>query len=197
MCILQHQRVHSAFIHADSINFQFFVVDEGCALRFLDNFHHIHDWVDQKYEKKVLVVIDTQRALPHTNVMDMLRHRIVINGRIIFRFDIQIILILKNIPFSFIDLPITMLLQPNVNNEWICVWSAYPYDSYLLPFNRFFLGNLSFEYDKQTIPKLTDLNGLTVTGAFINYPPYSSYDHVVSNSIIVIPLILKLIQNCQ
>lgn len=73
-----------------------------------------------------------------------------------------------------------MLLQPNIENEWIHVWSAYPYRSYFRNYNRFFLSNFSFQYDKEMIPKLTDLNGLAVIASMINYPPYTSYSHVVS-----------------
>lgn len=76
-----------------------------------------------------------------------------------------------------------MLLQPNMKSEWINVWSAYPanpYSSCIRNYNRFFLSNFSFQYDKEMIPKLTDLNGLTVTVALINYPPYTSYSRVVS-----------------
>lgn len=51
-----------------------------CALLFLEHFHKIHDWVEQRYEKKVLVVIDTQKVLTYSSIMDILRHRIVING---------------------------------------------------------------------------------------------------------------------
>lgn len=73
-----------------------------------------------------------------------------------------------------------MLLQPNGNNEWINIWSAYPYSSYFRKYNQFFVSNFSFLYDNEMIPTLSDLNGLTVTGALINYPPYTSYTHVVS-----------------
>lgn len=164
-------------MNSNSFDVQFFVVSERCTLLFLDNFHETHDWVDQKYEKKVLVVIDTQNVLTYLNVMDILTHRIVING-------LWFYLIFKYFRFKFlyffIDLPLTLLLQPNVNNEWIYVWSAYPYDSYFQSYNRFFLSNFSFQYDKEIIPKITDLNGLIVTGALMDYRPYSSYDFVVS-----------------
>lgn len=46
-------------------------------------------------------------------------------------------------------------------------------------YNRFFLSNFSFEYGKQIIPQVTDLNGLPVVGALIHYPPYTAYYHVV------------------
>lgn len=42
------------------------------------------------------------------------------------------------------------------------------------------MSNFTFEYDKQMIPKLADLNGLPVTGAFIHYPPYAAFHRVVS-----------------
>ncbi|XP_037041531.1 uncharacterized protein LOC119078161 [Bradysia coprophila] len=145
--------------HGVAAGCSFFVVSEECVTPFLNNFRQIHDWVDQKYEKKVLVVADTERVLSHQNIMDILTHQIVIN-----------------------ELPLTLLLQPNVNNEWICVWSAYPFESYFLKHNRFFVGNLSFEYNKQIIPKITDLNGLPVTGAFMSYPPFSYYERVPSGS---------------
>lgn len=80
----------------------------------------------------------------------------------------------------FVDIPLTMLLQPNVDNKLINIWSAYPYSSYYQTYNRFFLSNFSFQYDNNIIPKLTDLTGLSVIGALIHYPPYTSYSHVVS-----------------
>lgn len=142
---------------------------------FLHDFRQIHDWVDQKYEKKVLVVIDTQRVLSYTNVMDTLTHKTVINGICDWILHSNIF----DVKFhAFSEIPLTLLLQPNVNNEWIYVWSAYPYESHSQ--NRFFIGNFSLEYDKQIIPKITDLNGLIVTGAFMNYPPYTYYERVVS-----------------
>lgn len=67
-------------MYSDSIDVQFFVVYAECALPFLDNFYRIHDSVDQKYEKKVLVVIDTLSRLTDRNVMDILRHQTVTNG---------------------------------------------------------------------------------------------------------------------
>lgn len=84
------------------------------------------------------------------------------------------------INFTFVELPHTLLLQPNVNNDWIDVWSAYPYSSSFQIYNRFYLSNFSFQYDKEMISAITDLNGLPVTGAFIHYPPYTAYYHVVS-----------------
>lgn len=78
-------------------------------------------------------------------------------------------------------MPLTLLLQPNIDNEpWIDIWSAYPYTSHSQTYNRLFLSNFTFQYDKQMIPKLTDLNGLPVTGAFIHYPPYTEFHRVVS-----------------
>lgn len=88
----------------------------------------------------------------------------------------------KMFPCSYIELPLTLLLQPNIENEWMDQWSAYPYDSnsYSQIYNRFFLNNFTYQYDKRIVPTITDLNGLPVTGAFINYPPYTTYDRVVS-----------------
>ncbi len=56
------------------------MVTHECALPFLDNFQDMHDWVEQKYEKKALVVIDTHDFLTLDDVMDVLTHRTVING---------------------------------------------------------------------------------------------------------------------
>lgn len=86
-------------------------------------------------------------------------------------------------PSCIAELPLTQLLQPNFNSEWVDVWSAYPYSTTFQMYNRFFLSNDSFEYDKPIIPKVTDLNGLPVIGAFIHYPPYTAYYHVVSHDI--------------
>lgn len=73
-----------------------------------------------------------------------------------------------------------MLLQPNFNGQYVDIWSAYPFSTTSHMYNRFFLGNFSYQYDKQILPKITDLNGLPVVGAFIHYPPYTAYYHVVS-----------------
>ncbi|KAJ6637235.1 hypothetical protein Bhyg_09965 [Pseudolycoriella hygida] len=142
--------------HGVTIGCAFFIVYEGCALSFLDNFHDIHDWVDQKYEKKVLVVTDTQNVMKTQNVMEFLQHRIVLN-----------------------DIPLTVVLQPDGSNDFINIWSAYPFDSYFHNYNRLFLSNHSLLHDKEMIPKIIDLNGLIVTGAFMNYPPYASYNRVI------------------
>lgn len=79
-----------------------------------------------------------------------------------------------------VEIPLTLLLQLNINNDWFDVWSAYPFTSPEQIHNRFFLSNNSFEYAQQMIPTIKDLNGLTVIGAFIFYPPYTAYYHVVS-----------------
>lgn len=60
------------------------MVSHECILPFLDNFQEIHDWVEPKYEKKVLIVIDTQEVLTFDDVMDILKHRTVINGLLNF-----------------------------------------------------------------------------------------------------------------
>lgn len=65
-------------------------------------------------------------------------------------------------------------------NQWIDIWSAYPYDTYSSVYNRYFLNNFSFEFEKPLIPEITNLNGNIVTGAFIHYPPFSQYFVVVS-----------------
>lgn len=77
-------------------------------------------------------------------------------------------------------MPLTLILQPNITAKWIDVWRAFPYSSYFEIYNRFFLSNFTLQYNKQMIPKITDLNGLAVTGAFFNYAPYTAYYHVVS-----------------
>lgn len=64
----------------DPIIFQFFVISAECALPFIDKFRVIHDWIDQKYEKKVLVIIDTQVALTYRDVQNIVGHDTVING---------------------------------------------------------------------------------------------------------------------
>lgn len=56
------------------------MVSQECAMPFLDNFQEIHDWVEQKYEKKLLIVIDTQELLTYSDIMDILKHRTVIDG---------------------------------------------------------------------------------------------------------------------
>lgn len=86
-------KVTTCILNSNSFDVQFFVVCGGCTSLFLDNFHEIHDWVDQKYEKKVLVVIDAQNSLSYGNVMDILRHRIVINGLSLGFFNSNYILI--------------------------------------------------------------------------------------------------------
>ncbi len=75
----------------------------------------------------------------------------------------------------------TQLLRPDLVGEAIEVWSAFPYSTANEMYNRFFLSNFSFEHEKAMIPKMTDLNGLPVIGAFIHYPPYTAYYHVVSD----------------
>lgn len=56
------------------------MVSDDCAQVFLDNFQEIHDWVEPKYAKKVMVVVDTQNILSYFDIVKILRHRIVING---------------------------------------------------------------------------------------------------------------------
>lgn len=90
-----------------------------------------------------------------------------------------------------VGLPLTLLLKLNVNKEWFEVWSAYPYSSFDQIRNRFFLSNFSLEHPQQITPIITDLYGLKVTGAFIHYPPYTAYYHVVSHLYIVDPYFLN------
>lgn len=82
-----------------------------------------------------------------------------------------------------VELPLTLVLQADIDSDRIDMWSAYPFSLYFQMYNRFFLGNISWQYDKRVIPQITDLNGMPVFGAFIHYPPYSAYYHVVSGSI--------------
>ncbi|KAJ6635959.1 Glutamate receptor, partial [Pseudolycoriella hygida] len=132
-----------------------FVTSFECSMRFLDNFQEIHDWVEQKYEKKILVVVDTLNRLTYEEIMEVLDHRTVID-----------------------ELPLTQLLQPNLGAQSVDVWSAYPFGEKFQMYNRFFFKNFSFEFDKQIMSKVTDLNGLPVIGAFIHYPPYTAFHHV-------------------
>ncbi|XP_037040297.1 uncharacterized protein LOC119077222 [Bradysia coprophila] len=115
----------------------------------------MHDWVEQKYEKKILIVIDTEDKLAFDDVMDILRHRTVMN-----------------------ELPLTQLIKADSNSEFVDIWSAYPYGSVGQLYNRLYLNNFSYEFDKEMIPKITNLDGWPVIGAFIHYPPYTGYYHV-------------------
>ncbi|XP_063707554.1 uncharacterized protein LOC134836266 [Culicoides brevitarsis] len=147
---------------------QFFIVSTACIWHFLENFHEIHDWVMPRYEKKVLVVVDKGNIFSYDDILNVLQHRIVIN-----------------------DLPLTLLLKPNFvddidtdtddddGRETIDIWSAFPYSAYRDLRNRFFVENSSFLHENDTlIPKMTNLDGIQVTGAFIHYPPYSAWYRV-------------------
>lgn len=59
---------------------QIFAVSLECAMPFIDNFRIIHSGADQRFSKKVLVIVDTETALSHRDVMAILRHDTVING---------------------------------------------------------------------------------------------------------------------
>lgn len=67
----------------------------------------------------------------------------------------------------------------NEDDHWIDIWSAFPYSSYADLYNRFYVNNASYLYEKPLVPKMTDLDGMQVTGAFIHYPPYTAYYVVV------------------
>ncbi|KAG4071256.1 hypothetical protein HA402_003960 [Bradysia odoriphaga] len=120
----------------------------------------MHDWVEQKYEKKILIVIDIDDKSTFNDVMDILRHRTVMNDTYV------------------LELPLTQLFKPDSNSEFVDIWSAYPYRCAAQLYNRFYVSNFSYQFDKEMIPKITDLDGLPVIGAFIHYPPYTAYYHV-------------------
>lgn len=74
----------------------------------------------------------------------------------------------------------TLIFQPDTQNNWIEIWSAFPYTLNLQMYNRFFVGNSSWQCKKDLIPQITDLGGRPLYGAFIHYPPYTAYYYVVS-----------------
>lgn len=84
---------NSIFLNANGNLWQLFVTSYECAVPFLDNFEDIHDWVEQKYERKALVVVDTEDILTFDGIMNVLKHRTVINGgrgremSMLFRFN--------------------------------------------------------------------------------------------------------------
>lgn len=79
-------------------------------------------------------------------------------------------------------MPLTLLLQPNFDDElWIDIWSAFPYATYEEVYNQYFFTNDSFLYEKKLVPKMTNLDGMQVTGALMHYPPYTAHYSVVEN----------------
>lgn len=59
---------------------QIFAVSLECAVPFIDNFRIIHNGADQRFPKKVLVILDARAELSHQDTMAILRHETVING---------------------------------------------------------------------------------------------------------------------
>uniref|UniRef100_A0A336LV05 CSON002664 protein n=1 Tax=Culicoides sonorensis TaxID=179676 RepID=A0A336LV05_CULSO len=62
----------------------------------------------------------------------------------------------------------------NYENSLIEIYSAFPFSTASEPINKFYISNHSLANQIPFIPKINDLEGLEVRGAFLNYPPFCS-----------------------
>lgn len=84
----------------------------------------------------------------------------------------------------------TLLIQPPNLDEMnldetssIDIYSAFPFSQVSHLRNRYFLANSSFKHNSRLIPEILDLEGATIRGGFVHFPPFLSGFRVVSSLI--------------
>uniref|UniRef100_A0A336LSD3 CSON002663 protein n=1 Tax=Culicoides sonorensis TaxID=179676 RepID=A0A336LSD3_CULSO len=134
-----------------------FVTSNDCLSKFLDNFLRVHDMSISKYEKKLLVIVDFNEISDNERILTALRHKIITRW-----------------------LPLTLYLNRDVINEqnFINIWSAFPFSDVQLIKNQFFLENASFLNENQLIPHVSDLGGIEIVTSLMKYAPFVSIERV-------------------
>lgn len=133
------------------------MISSMCLEVFLDNYREIHDWIEQRYLSKYVVILGDSNGFYLSYINSVFHHEIIDE-----------------------DLPRTLILSENYTTQTIDIWSSYPYEDYYSKmYNRFSLENFTLIENKPTFPVISNFYGRPITVAMINYPPYTYYEFVV------------------
>uniref|UniRef100_A0A336MNM8 CSON003529 protein n=1 Tax=Culicoides sonorensis TaxID=179676 RepID=A0A336MNM8_CULSO len=127
-----------------------FIVTFVCAEIFLESYRKTHMDATARYLRKYLILIQDQEF-----------------------FDNDIEEYFKNVIISE-DLPQTIVISLDSDEVVSISYNQNMKDQ----FNQYFIHNESFLYEKKFFTELTNLTGIELKVATINYPPYTHYEFV-------------------
>lgn len=111
--------------------------------------------------------------------LKMVRSTLVSFERYLIKFNFLIIF--KEIPLTLLIQPPNLQELPNFDDTTtIDIYSTFPFSQIGQVRNRYFITKSSFEYKMKLIPVILDLEGATIRGGMVDFPPFLAGTPVVS-----------------